>query len=144
LNIFTDLRYHPFEYLITQTILFIPMFMFGAAFPVLLGYAFFQQVFTKFYHGNLRTDLGPLRFVLVTPQSHRVHHSADPRHRDQNFAVVFSIWDWIFGTQHRDNANYPMTGIDDPGFPHETSVRGLALIQAPWRQFLYPFRPSRA
>lgn len=143
LNIFTDLRYHPFEYLITQTLLFVPMFMFGAAFPVLLAYAFFQQWFTKFYHGNVRTDLGPLRFLLVTPQSHRVHHSALPQHQDRNFAVVFSIWDWIFGTQWKDSSEYPPTGVDDRGFPHEASVRGLALLETPWRQFLYPFAGAR-
>jgi sterol desaturase/sphingolipid hydroxylase (fatty acid hydroxylase superfamily) len=144
LNLFTDLRYHPFEYLVTQTILFIPMFMFGAAFPVLLAYAFFQQWFTKFYHGNVRTDLGPLRFLLVTPQSHRIHHSARPEHRDRNYGVVFSIWDWVLGTQHREHREYPETGIDDSGFPHETGVRGLSLLRAPWQQFLYPFRRPAA
>ena len=144
LNIFTDLRYHPFEYLITQTILFIPMFMFGAAFPVLLGYAFFQQVYTKFYHGNLRTALGPLRFLLVTPQSHRIHHSARAEHQDKNFAVVFSVWDWIFGTQYLGHTEYPETGVDDAGFPHEQSLRGLGLLKAPWQQFLYPLQRRAA
>jgi sterol desaturase/sphingolipid hydroxylase (fatty acid hydroxylase superfamily) len=140
LNIFADLRYHPIEYLITQTILFIPMFAFSAAFPVVLGYALFQQVYTKFYHGNIRTDLGPLRFVLVTPQSHRIHHSVNPEHHDKNYAVVFSIWDWMFGTQHRGHTEYPETGIDDPDFPCETTVRGLGPLAALWQQSVYPFK----
>lgn len=144
LNLFTDVRYHPFEYLISQTIQALPMFMFDAALPVVVAYGFFQHAFTKFYHGNLRTNLGPLRFVLVTPQSHRIHHSARIEHRDQNYGVVFSIWDRMFGTLVRDATSYPATGIDDPTFPHEMSIRGLGLLRGPWRQFLYPFKRRRA
>jgi sterol desaturase/sphingolipid hydroxylase (fatty acid hydroxylase superfamily) len=140
LNLFTDVRYHPLEYLVSQTILFLPIFMFQAAFPVALGYSFFHQWYTKFYHCNLRTNLGPLRYLLVTPQSHRVHHSVRVEHRDANFGVIFSIWDRLFGTQHADAAVYPETGIDDPSFPRDRGISGWSLLRDPWRQFLYPLR----
>lgn len=36
--------------------------------------------------------------VLVSPVMHQVHHSADVAHHDRNFATVFALWDWMFGT----------------------------------------------
>jgi hypothetical protein len=89
------------------------------------------------YHGNLRTNLGVLRYLLVTPQSHRVHHSTELRHRDRNFGVLFSVWDQLFGTQYRGFDEYPETGVSDPTFPYRTAERGpVATIAA---QHLHPF-----
>jgi 4-hydroxyproline epimerase len=59
------------------------------------------------YHANLRTDLGWLRHLLVTPQSHRRHHSPRPEHRDRNFGGTFSFWDRLFGTAALDARVYP-------------------------------------
>jgi sterol desaturase/sphingolipid hydroxylase (fatty acid hydroxylase superfamily) len=39
-----------------------------------------------------------LSYVLVSPHMHQVHHSVEERHHDRNFATVFALWDWIFGT----------------------------------------------
>jgi sterol desaturase/sphingolipid hydroxylase (fatty acid hydroxylase superfamily) len=36
--------------------------------------------------------------VLSSPAQHQIHHSCEPRHFDKNFAQIFSLWDWIFGT----------------------------------------------
>ena len=39
-----------------------------------------------------------LERVLVTPSNHRVHHSKQMKYADKNFAVMFILWDVIFGT----------------------------------------------
>jgi sterol desaturase/sphingolipid hydroxylase (fatty acid hydroxylase superfamily) len=39
-----------------------------------------------------------LSYLLVSPVMHQAHHSADPAQHDRNFATVFSVWDWMFGT----------------------------------------------
>ncbi|MGH7820757.1 MAG: sterol desaturase family protein [Candidatus Binatia bacterium] len=139
LNAFTDLRYHPFEYLVTNTITALPMFAFGGTLPGVAAWAVASQCYTKLIHANVRTRLGPLRHVLVTPQSHRIHHSVDPEHRDTNYGVVFSVWDRLFGTQHADDDGYPETGIGDERFPDEW-VPGSNVLRAPLGHFLYPFR----
>lgn len=138
LNMFTDFRYHIVEYFISQTLQAIPLFMLAVATPTVVLYSLFQSFVTRAYHGNIRTDLGPLRYLLVTPQSHRIHHSIEPQHFDKNFGVVFSIWDYVFGTQHRQYDEYPDTGIPDEAFPHETSARGVlrTLVKQHW----YPFQ----
>ncbi|MQP68001.1 hypothetical protein GE253_22040 [Niveispirillum sp. SYP-B3756] len=53
---------------------------------------------------HLRHSPVPLRyprwlsFLLVSPHMHQLHHSDAEEHRDRNFATVFALWDWIFGT----------------------------------------------
>ena len=75
--------------------------------------------FTAWTHTAVRTNMGPLRWIFVTPQSHRVHHSFASEHIDTNFATVFSFWDIIVRTQYMGWDEYPVTGIADPNYPHE-------------------------
>jgi sterol desaturase/sphingolipid hydroxylase (fatty acid hydroxylase superfamily) len=81
-----------------------------------------------------------LRYVLVTPQSHRVHHSIEPEHQDKNFGAILSIWDHLFGTQYRKYDEYPDTGITDNSFPHEDSFRPGRAAVTMTGQLIYPFR----
>ena len=140
LNFFTDFRYHALEYIVRETFLTIPFVVLGVSVPNIVYFAVFRRWYTRFYHANIRTDLGPLRYLLVTPQSHRVHHSIEPRHQNKNFAALFSIWDFAFGTQYTKWDEYPETGIDDDAFPHETRADLRSLLVTPIRQMLYPLR----
>ncbi len=140
MNLFTDNRVHPLDRLIATTLTFIPLFMVEASFPDMLAWAVFLSCYTKFYHANIRTNFGILRYVLVTPQSHRIHHSPELRHRDMNFGVFFSIWDRLFGTQYPVSDEYPVTGIEDPDFPSERGRSPLALARSTLFQLCYPFR----
>ena len=58
-------------------------------------------------HANVRLDLGRLTYFINTPQAHRIHHSAEPRHYDTNFSNTVMVWDHMFGTFHYDPANPP-------------------------------------
>jgi len=140
MNIFTDNRYHIVEYAIAQTVRFVPMMMLGVSNPAIVGYALAHATYTRFTHANIRTNLGPLRWVMVTPQSHRVHHSPHRRHWDLNFGVIFCVWDRLFGTHYRNDREYPKTGIPDRSFPTEVSVRPHHLLLTPILQHVHPFR----
>ncbi len=140
LNFFTDFRYHVLEYIVRHTFLVIPFLLLQVDAPQIVWFAIFQRWYTRFYHGNIRTNLGFLRYVLVTPQSHRIHHSIECRHRDKNFGSMFSIWDQLFGTHYRGYDEYPETGIEDEDFPHERSAGIKDLLITPFKQMLYPFR----
>jgi len=139
LNFFTDFRYHVLEYVVRQTFLVIPLLILRVDPPVIVFLLIFQQWYSRFYHGNIRTNLGILRYVLVTPQSHRIHHSVEPEHRDTNFGAIFSIWDFALGTQYRNYEQYPDTGIPDQEFPHETTISLKSLLLTPFHQLVYPF-----
>jgi sterol desaturase/sphingolipid hydroxylase (fatty acid hydroxylase superfamily) len=139
LNFFTDFRYHFLEYIVRHTFLVIPFSILTIEAPVIISFGIFRQWYVRFYHGNIKTDLGLLRYILVTPQSHRVHHSVDPAHRDTNFGAILSIWDFALGTQYRKYDVYPDTGIQDQSFPREKTVRLKSLLLTPFHQLLYPF-----
>jgi sterol desaturase/sphingolipid hydroxylase (fatty acid hydroxylase superfamily) len=138
LNFFTDFRYHILEYFIRFTILVVPFLIFAINTPTVVIFTIISTWYTRFYHGNIRTDLGFLRYVLVTPQSHRVHHSKSLEHRDKNFGSLFCFWDRIFKTQYCKYNEYPETGIDDTDFPHENDTNLFMALFMPLRQMAYP------
>ena len=141
LNPFTIDRAHPVEFMITLNIWFIPMYALTTSLDVVVGYYLFRRGYDAFVHSNIGTNLGPLKYLLVTPQSHRVHHSRETRHYDANFGATLSIWDYLFGTQHRKYDEYPETGVSDPRFPDESAANGPFVTLT--RQLFYPFRALR-
>ncbi len=71
----------------------------------------------SFQHANVRLSFGRWgERLLVSPHFHRRHHAIgdghEGVHRGCNFAVLFPIWDGLFGTSNRE-AGYPATGIRD-------------------------------
>ena len=48
-------------------------------------------------HANLRVSLGPVEWLIITPNFHRVHHGARGL-SNKNLGFVFTLWDRIFGT----------------------------------------------
>ena len=139
LNFFTDFRYHFVEYVVRYTFLIVPFLMLKLDPPIIVAYVVFSTCYSHFYHGNIQTNLGPLKYVLVTPQSHRVHHSLESEHRDQNFGAILSLWDFMLGTQCKTFTVYPETGIADAAFPHEQKIGLKSLLLTPLAQLLYPF-----
>lgn len=140
LNFFTEYRVHPIDDIFVYTIGFIPLFMVEHSFVTLVAIVWIRHWHTRMCHSNIRTDFGWLRYIFVTPQSHRVHHSIEPRHFDKNFGLTLSIWDYLFGTQYRKYDEYPDTGIDDHDFPFEQNPGRLGYLGSVFGQFLYPFR----
>jgi len=140
MNLLTDYRSHVAEYLIGHTIRFLPLVMLSISTLDIVYFAIAHDWLTHFYHANIKTNLGPLRYILVTPQSHRIHHSIEARHRDMNFGVLFSVWDQIFGTQYRGYDEYPDTGVDEADFPLEKTWKGWNLPLTALAQLIYPFR----
>jgi sterol desaturase/sphingolipid hydroxylase (fatty acid hydroxylase superfamily) len=55
-----------------------------------------------------------LSLVLVSPHMHQAHHSADAAQHDRNFATVFALWDWMFGTLYLPRRDERFRfGVDD-------------------------------
>ena len=65
--------------------------------PLEAGIGYSIGLFIQFWeHTNVRVNVGVLRWIIITPDYHRVHHST--RHNRSNFGTTFSVWDRIFGT----------------------------------------------
>jgi sterol desaturase/sphingolipid hydroxylase (fatty acid hydroxylase superfamily) len=140
LNLFTQSRFHAVETISLVPILYTPLYVLNLNFELAVWIVLFTEWYARITHANLRTNYGPLRHALVTPQSHRIHHSRERRHVDKNFATLFSIWDHLFGTQWPDHDEYPATGIAAEDFPWEESVRGTHVLGNYFAQLIYPFR----
>lgn len=147
LTYFTTNKIHPFDYLIEHFVLFVPYFFLlpavteqpRAVVAVMLALLWFRAP----QHANVRTNLGPLRWILVSPQNHRIHHSAEPAHYNANYSSLFT-WDRLFGTQHPDDTSYPPTGIGDPAYPEPRSYHPRDLLGSVTAQLLYPFARLRS
>lgn len=79
------------------------------------------QLVESFSHANLRLSFGWLgERLLVSPRFHRQHHAIGIGHESEgpgtlggcNFAVLFPVWDVLFGTARFDGGFEP-TGIRD-------------------------------
>lgn len=143
LNLFTANRTHPLDGLFEHFMGMVPAFL---LFPEIVEQArnlvLFGLVvawYIRFQHANIRLNLGPLRYLIVTPQSHRVHHSVDPAYWSSNFSNIFSLWDRIFRFQHPDVTSYPATGLCDPHFPEPATFSPRELARCYWGQLRYPF-----
>lgn len=75
-----------------------------------------SRVVESLSHANIRTGFGWGERLLVSPRFHRVHHAIGLGHEGKaqgcNFAVLFPVWDVLFGTADF-REEYPATGIRD-------------------------------
>jgi len=95
------LRFHPFELLIEQAGYLLVVLVTGA--PVLavvsVELATIAQNFVVHANASLpRSADTMLRRILITPDMHRTHHSAEPSEQNTNFGAIFPWWDYLFGT----------------------------------------------
>jgi sterol desaturase/sphingolipid hydroxylase (fatty acid hydroxylase superfamily) len=139
MSLFTDARVHVLEGAINLVLFFIPLSMLKVGIPTDFYIAVVLDWYRMMYHANIRTNYGLLKYILVTPQSHRVHHSNEQQHADMNFGVIFTFWDRLFRTHCNNYDHYPSTGIQDESFPFEQSCRSIGGIAGVWvRQTMYP------
>lgn len=59
-------------------------------------------------HSHFQISLGPLDYLLISPHMHQLHHSVRLEHWDKNLGLVFSVWDWAFGTAVREDTRVPV------------------------------------
>jgi sterol desaturase/sphingolipid hydroxylase (fatty acid hydroxylase superfamily) len=96
-----NFRFHFGEILVYRTLTFLPLLFLGAQPSVLLAAAVLTTLVSDLNHTNVNLSWGPLRYVLNSPHMHVWHHDLAKHGRHgQNYGIVFSTWDWIFGTAY--------------------------------------------
>jgi sterol desaturase/sphingolipid hydroxylase (fatty acid hydroxylase superfamily) len=101
LDVSTTVRFHPLEFVV-GLLPGVPLVaLLGLAPWLLVLYELLDAAINVFSHSNVRIPARldrVLRYVVVTPDLHRVHHSSFQPETDSNFGAVFPIWDLLFGT----------------------------------------------
>jgi sterol desaturase/sphingolipid hydroxylase (fatty acid hydroxylase superfamily) len=136
-DVTTGARFHPFEIVLSMLIKFAVILALGPPALAVLLFEILLNATSMFNHANARLPLSldrVLRWLVVTPDMHRVHHSIDPRETNSNFGFNAPWWDRLFGTYRAQ----PQAG-------HHAMTIGIEQFRAPrelWldRMLLQPFR----
>jgi sterol desaturase/sphingolipid hydroxylase (fatty acid hydroxylase superfamily) len=136
-DVTTGLRFHPIEILLSMLIKFAVVAAIGAPALAVVLFEVLLNATSMFNHGNVR--MPPridriVRWMVVTPDMHRVHHSIVPRETNSNFGFNLPWWDRLFGTYRAAPAagHDAMTiGIDQFRDPRE--LRFDRMLLQPWR-----------
>lgn len=128
-------RFHWAEIIVYRALLYIPAALFGFSGEAMFWTGVAATFAGHFAHANLRWHIGPLKYVINSPEMHIWHHNhpeCGPINR--NFAITFAIWDWIFGTAWlppRDPARLGFEGIER--YPDQLPGQWAAPFMALWR-----------
>lgn len=136
-DVTTGARFHPIEIVLSMVIKLGVVAALGTPAVAVVIFEVVLNATSMFNHGNVRIPArvdGVLRWILVTPDMHRVHHSVVPRETNSNFGFNVPWWDRLFGTYRAQPAagHEAMTiGIEQFRDPHELRLD---------RMLVQPFR----
>ena len=148
LDVSSTVRGHPLEFFVNGLIGAPVVVLLGLSPWVLMLYELLDVAVVFWSHSNVRLPVRidrVLRYIVVTPDLHRVHHSAWRPETNSNFSAVFPIWDVVFGTFRatpRDGHEYMRIGLDD--VRGKEAHRPLWLLASPLRRRLHVSVPARA
>lgn len=136
-DVTTGARFHPIEILLSMGIKLGVVAAVGAPAVAVLTFEVLLNATSMFNHSNVRMPArldGVLRWIVVTPDMHRVHHSIVARETNSNFGFNLPWWDRLFGTYR-----------DQPAAGHLGMTIGIEQFRDPAEQRLdrmltQPFR----
>jgi sterol desaturase/sphingolipid hydroxylase (fatty acid hydroxylase superfamily) len=137
-DITTGSRFHPLEMLLSMLFKAVVIFALGAPWLAVLIFELTLNAAAVFNHANVRLPAKLerwLRWVIVTPEMHRVHHSAERGEYNSNFGFNLPWWDRALGTyraQPRLGHQAMTIGLPQPREPAICS-RLAALLAMPFR-----------
>jgi sterol desaturase/sphingolipid hydroxylase (fatty acid hydroxylase superfamily) len=117
----TGVRFHTLEILLSLGIKAGAVLVLGAPALAVLIFEVVLNASSMFNHGNVRLPAWldrPLRWVVVTPEMHRVHHSVIVQETNSNFGFNLPWWDFLFGTYRAQ-----------PAQGHESMTIGLEQLR---------------
>jgi sterol desaturase/sphingolipid hydroxylase (fatty acid hydroxylase superfamily) len=124
-------RFHPINRLTTFAIDSSALLILGLPPYAVVANSLVRHYYGFFIHADLPWTYGKWNILLVSPAMHRWHHSANEVAYGRNFATIFGLWDWAFGTHYVPGPfNGPLGVVTDD------------MERTLWSQFSYTFRPK--
>lgn len=136
-DVTTGARFHPIEMILSMLIKFALILLLGPPVLAVLIFEVLLNAMAMFNHSNVRIPQPwdrALRWLVVTPDMHRVHHSIDASEHNSNFGFNLPWWDRLFGTYRAQ-----------PAAGHERMIIGIKQFRLQrdlWldQMLLEPFR----
>ncbi|MGE0432581.1 MAG: sterol desaturase family protein [Planctomycetota bacterium] len=91
-------RQHPVDVLLMIAGANLPAFVLGVDLRPLAGFIVIERLYTVLLHTNLDFSFGWFDRIIASPRFHHWHHDAGGTGQHHNFAGMFSLMDWVFGT----------------------------------------------
>ena len=124
-------RFHPLEKTLQMSLDSAPFLLMGVAPEVLALYYLSYAVNGFFQHCNIDLRYGVLNYVVGSAETHRWHHSREPRESNANYGNTVIVWDLLFGTWFLPkDREIAALGLRDPNYPKSF----LRLLGAPFRR----------
>jgi sterol desaturase/sphingolipid hydroxylase (fatty acid hydroxylase superfamily) len=136
-DVTTGARFHPIEIILSMFIKFAVIIVLGAPVLAVVVFEVLLNATSMFNHSNVyipRALDWALRWFVVTPEMHRVHHSIEDDETNSNFGFNLPWWDRVCGT-YRDQ---PRAGHEGMTIGIRT-FRDVAQCQSLPRMLLMPF-----
>ncbi len=117
IDVSTGARFHPVEIAASMLYKMLVILLVGPAVVAVFVFELILSASAMFNHANVKLPMAAdkwLRFLIVTPDMHRVHHSVIRKETDSNYGFFLSLWDRIFGSY-----------IDQPEGGHKGVTIGL-------------------
>jgi sterol desaturase/sphingolipid hydroxylase (fatty acid hydroxylase superfamily) len=136
-DVTTAVRFHPIEIALSMAIKLGLIALVGIPALAVLIFEILLSAGSLFTHANIRlagTFERGLRWLLVTPEMHRIHHSVHADETNSNYGFHLSLWDRVFGSyrdQPRDGQTTMQIGLHE--FRDRRDQTLLALIVNPFR-----------
>jgi len=134
-DVTTGSRFHPIEIILSMLIKFAAIAVLGPPVVAVVLFEVLLNATAMFNHGNIRLPSAldrVLRWFVVTPDMHRVHHSIEDDEANSNFGFNLPWWDRLFGTYREQPraGHLGMTiGIRDHRDPREVArLPGMLLL----------------
>lgn len=135
-DVSTALRFHPAEALLSFGIKAAAVLTLGVPAAVALAFELWLSVCALFNHTNARLPARlerAVRWVLITPDLHRIHHSVLAAAHNSNFGFSVCWWDRLF-TSYREQPAAGQAALR-LGLVDRRSPAGL------WALLIEPFTP---
>ena len=104
-DVTTGVRFHPGEIIFSMFYKLILVLLLGPSAAAVLIFEVLLSSSSLFTHANARMPRNMdslLRWFIVTPDMHRIHHSNQTDEALTNFGFNLSLWDRLFGTYRTD------------------------------------------
>lgn len=137
-DVSTGVRFHPLSIFISAGIKLGLILALGPLVIAVIVSEIVLNATSMFNHGNIKLPYrldAALRYVIVTPDMHRIHHSVIAQEHNRNFGFNFPWWDKLFNT-YKDEPSKGQDAIDIgiSGYEEDTSIGILPLLTQPFRK----------